>query len=128
MDGLDRGLGALLALDGDPLVEAALRQHRLAQAFGQVDAADPLAAVLEPGLELRDLAAQLELVGRIVAEQRVRHVVIRAELTTRVRLVEDRLEHLGQAIDHVAHATILSAYSVADPHGRASCTRLPATW
>ena len=87
-----------------------------------------LALLREPRLEQRHLLAQLELLLRVVAEERVRHVVVRADALPRIRQLEDGLEVLLDAVFEVAHATILSAYSRELAQGSESCTRLPATW
>jgi hypothetical protein len=67
----------------------------------------------EPGLELGHLTTQVELVRRVVAEQRVRHVVVRAELLAGVGGQQDRLEHprhpRGHLGDRFAHEAILAA-------------------
>ena len=111
MHGLDDGLDALFALRGEPLLERALRAHRLVQALGERDALDALALLREARLEQRDLLAQVELLLGVVAEERVRHVVVRADALPRIGQLEDRLEVLLDAVFEVAHATILSAYS-----------------
>ena len=79
VDRLDDGRGALLALGVEPLLERALRAHRLVEALGEGDARDALALLREPRLEQRHLPAQLELLLRVVAEDRVRHVVVGAD-------------------------------------------------
>ena len=122
------GLDALLALGREPLLERSLRAHRLVEALGERDAADALALLREARLEQRDLLAQLELLLGVVAEERVRHVVVRADALPRIWQLEDGLEALLDALFEVAHATILSAYSRALAQGSESCTRLPATW
>ena len=128
MDGLDDRLDALLALGREPLLERSLRAHRFVEALGERDALDALALLREARLEQRDLLPQLELLLGVVAEERVRHVVVRADALPRIGQLEDRLEDLLDAVFEVAHATILSAYSRELAQGSESCTRLPATW
>ena len=95
VDRLDDGLDALFALGREPLLERALRAHRLVQALGERDPLDALALLREARLEQRHLLAQLELVLGVVAEDRVRHVVVGADPRPRIGQLEDGLEALA---------------------------------
>ena len=72
---------------------------------------DALALLREARLEQRYLLAQREFLFGIVAEERVGHVVIRADTLPGVGKLEDRLEALLDALFEVVHATSLSANS-----------------
>ena len=109
VDGLDDGFDALFALGGEPLLKWALRAHRLVQALGERDAPDALALLREACLEQRHLCAQGELLLRVVSEERVRHVVVRADSLPRDPQLKDGLKVLLDAVFEIAHATILSA-------------------
>src|SRR5262249_42927862 len=88
---------------------------------------DAFTPLRKTGFEHRNLLAKFELLLGIVAEERVRHVVVRADALPRIRELEHRLEDGLDALVEVDHATILSAYSGELEQGSVSCTRLPAT-
>ena len=54
-----------------------------------------LAGLLEPSLQHCRLCTEFEFVSRVVPEQRIRHVVIRADLRAWVDLFEDWLQLLS---------------------------------
>ena len=88
----------------------ALRLERGGHALRERDGRDALARLLEPGPQQRELLADGELVLGRVAEDRVGHVVVGADLRTRVGLPQDRLELLRQPrLPVVGHATSSSA-------------------
>lgn len=111
MDRLDDRLDALFPLNCEPLLKRPLRTHRVVEALGKRDALDALALLREARLQQRDLLPELELLIGVVAEQRIGHVMVRADALPRVRRFEDGLEVLPEAVFEIAHATILSAYS-----------------
>ena len=79
MDRLHGGLNSLFALCGKPLLERSLRPHRYVEAFSERNPADALSFLREACLKQRDLLPQFELLLGVVAEERIGHVVVRAD-------------------------------------------------
>ena len=102
--------------------------HHLPHAFSEGYREDALASLLQPGAQHPNLTSKLQLLLRVIAQQDIRHVMVRAQRRSRVFRGEDRLELRGQPLHEVAHATIASAYAAALSWGKEICTRLPATW
>src|SRR5579862_1214247 len=111
-----------------PLVQRSFSFHRCLQAFSQGDRCNAFSLVLEARLQARDRRAKRELLLRVITEDRIRHVVIGADLIARIGKREHGFQIITEASFELRHAASLSANSKVLRYGRLTCTRLPATW
>ena len=84
MDRINDGFNAMVSFSSEPIFKGPLRPHSIAQALDQRDPLNSLSHLAQASFQECDLLAELELLFRVVPEECVWHVVIRAKLCARI--------------------------------------------